>query len=118
MSLVLEYLDAVLKCSAKSGYECKYKGWCASCGDLCFNEKDIELIYDFSYTNFKSTNKIDLQLLGPRRSPYSSRILQMNLRLPLEYPEKEPIVKFDHQIYHYNICSVTKRLKIKELKSK
>ena len=48
---------------------------------------------------------IEIIFLGPKDSPYEENINTISVKIPNEYPNKAPIMKFTNKIYHPNISS-------------
>ena len=111
MSKCIEYFAETIKCRNKSkGYKCTSIGWCSQCGNLEYNEEVLVCILDFSKASFKSKNRINLELVGPKHSLYEDRILQLTIKVPDKFPQKPPIIKVDHKLYHLNVDQETNQI--------
>lgn len=61
----------------------------------------IDMAEDDDLSHLKGT------FLGPPGTPYEGGLFEVDIKIPVEYPFKPPIMKFDTRIYHPNISSQT-----------
>jgi ubiquitin-conjugating enzyme (huntingtin interacting protein 2) len=61
----------------------------------------LDMAEDDDLSHLKGT------FLGPPGTPYEGGLFEVDIKIPVEYPFKPPIMKFDTRIYHPNISSQT-----------
>lgn len=61
----------------------------------------LEMAEDGDLSHLKGT------FIGPPGTPYEGGLFEVDIKIPVEYPFKPPIMKFDTRIYHPNISSQT-----------
>ena len=52
-------------------------------------------------------SKINVVCLGPKYSPYEEMIINLQIDIPIDYPNKPPHIKSLNKIYHSNITYET-----------
>ena len=50
-------------------------------------------------------NQIEIIFLGPKDSPYEENINIISVKIPNDYPNKAPAMRFTNKIFHPNISS-------------
>ena len=61
----------------------------------------LDMAEDDDLSHLKGT------FLRPPGTPYEGGLFEVDIKIPVEYPFKPPIMKFDTRIYHPNISSQT-----------
>ena len=67
-------------------------------------KKDLSMLKDRQIKfQILNPNNIELEITGPKNTPYCNGLWKINLIYPNEYPFKSPSVGFINKIYHPNI---------------
>ncbi|SCU77324.1 LAMI_0A00716g1_1 [Lachancea mirantina] len=70
-------------------------------------KEDPEANIGLQFVNEGDIHLMKGSFLGPPGTPYEGGKFMVNIEVPMEYPFKPPLMKFDTKVYHPNISSVT-----------
>lgn len=70
-------------------------------------EDDKEAHVELNFVNESDIHHLKGTFIGPRGTPYADGKFIVDIKIPVEYPYKPPVMKFDTRVYHPNISSVT-----------
>jgi ubiquitin-conjugating enzyme (huntingtin interacting protein 2) len=62
-------------------------------------------IFDVKVVDIEDIRHLKAKMIGPQKTAYQGGIFIVDVVVPLEYPIKPPIIKFDTKIWHPNINS-------------
>ena len=68
---------------------------------------DPEARIELEFVNESDIHHLKGSFLGPPGTPYEGGQFIVDIEVPMEYPFKPPMMKFDTKVYHPNISSVT-----------
>lgn len=70
-------------------------------------KEDPEAHIELKFVNESDIHHMKGSFIGPRGTPYEGGKFVVDIMIPVEYPYKPPVMKFDTRVYHPNISSVT-----------